>query len=303
MKKLFNHFKFRFNQSFRLLNLNPRASLPALLIFGLLIVVKLPKDYYYPVLFFLFLLLFHLERKDIPFLKKVFVKSWQWVITLEAVCIYSVLLSGNINYTIEEAGVTGYLMIVLLAAVPPKTKPWLSLKWDFIPNDLFEWRSFLRKNTWMFLIGYIAVVLSSYQPLLLILAGTFVLDLISHIYEPHESKEMLEMYFKKYSLKQKLRRNSLFFNFLLLPVYCTYLILNPFESIYLIYYFVFMNLYFLLIITRKYRQYTHKEKSSYYNMAVFIEYSICSLTVIPALFILNNHLKVATQNIRTYVGD
>jgi len=303
LKKLINHFKFRFNQSFRLLNLNPRASLPALLIFGLLIVIKLPKDYYYPALFFFLLLLFHLERKDIPFLKKVFVKNWPWVITLEAACIYSVLLLGNIHYKIEKTALAGYILIFLLTVIPQKTKPWLSLKWDFIPNDLFEWRSFLRKNTWMFLIGYIAVVFSSYQPILLILAGTFVLDFISHIFEPHESKEMLGMYFKKYSLKQKLRRNSLFFNLLLLPVYCSYLILHPAESVYLIYYFAFMNLYFLLIITRKYRQYTHKEKSSYYNMAVFIEYSICSMTIIPALLILNIHLKVATQNIRTYVGD
>lgn len=265
--------------------------------------MKLPKDYYYPAGFFLLTLLFHYERKDIPFLKKVFVKSWRWVIVGEAVCVYSILLWGNIHYTVEKTGLAGYILLLLLAVLSPGKSPWLTLKWDFIPDDLFEWKSFLRKNTWMFMIGYVIIVSSAYQPLTLILAGAFVLDYLSHIYEPHESKEMLEMYFKKYSLKEKLRRNSLFLNVLLLPVYILYLILNPAESLYLLYYFAFMNLYFLLIITRKYKNYSYKEKNSYYNMGVFIEYSICSLTIIPALLILNTQLKSAAQNIRTYVGD
>lgn len=303
MKKLISHLKFRISQSLRILNLNPRAGLPVLLIFGLSVAVKLPGDYYYPGVFFTLAVLFHCERKDIPFLKKVFIKSWRWVVILEAACIYTILLLGNINYKIEKTALCGYFLILLLGIIPPKTRPWLTVQWNCIPNDLFEWRSFLRKNTWIFMIGYAAVVLSSYQPLLLILAGAFVLDFISHIYEPHESKELLEMYFKKYSLKQKIRRNSLFFNLLLLLVYCSYLVLHPAESLYLIYYFAFMNLYFMLIITRKYRQYTHKEKSSYYNMAVFIEYCICSMAIIPALLLLNIHLKAAAQNIRTYVGD
>jgi hypothetical protein len=54
--------------------LNPKISLPILLVLGALVAVKLPSNYYYPAIFFALTLTFHINRKDIPFLKKVFVK-------------------------------------------------------------------------------------------------------------------------------------------------------------------------------------------------------------------------------------
>ncbi|WPO89195.1 hypothetical protein [Chryseobacterium sp. HR92] len=303
MKKILHHFKFRFYQSFRLLNLNPRAGVPVLIVLGVLIVMKLPESCYYPPLFFLLVLLFHYERKDIPFLKKAFVKSWRWIIVLEAALIYSILLCGNIHYTLEKTALFSLPMFVLLAFITPRTQPLMTFRWNFIPDDLFEWKSFLRKNTLLAVLGFVILWGSAYHFVTLILAGVFALDYISHLYEPNENKEMLEMYFKKYTLKEKLRRNSLLFNALLLPTYCLFLILHPAESVYILYYFAFMNLYYMLILTRKYKQYYYKEKSNYYNMGVFIEYTICSMTIIPAVFLLKNNIKEASQNIKTYVGD
>ncbi|WP_114821514.1 hypothetical protein [Chryseobacterium sp. KLBC 52] len=303
MKKLLHHLKFRFHQSFRLLNLNPRASIPVMIMLGALIVVKLPEVCYYPPLFFILALLFHYERKDIPFLKKVFVTSWRWVIMLEAVFIYSVLLCGNIHYKLERTALFSLPAFVVLAFITPRTRPWLALQWNSIPDDLFEWKSFLRKNTWLAIFGLIVIWGSAYHPVTLILAGVFALDYVSHIYELNESKEMLEMYFRKYTLKEKLRKNSLFFNILLLPVYGLFLVLHSAEALYILYYFVFMNLYFLLILTRKYKQYHYKERGNHFNMGVFIEYTICSLTIIPALFVWKKNIKEASHNIKTYVGD
>ncbi|WP_223599023.1 hypothetical protein [Chryseobacterium sp. GVT01B] len=303
MKKLLHHLKFRFYQSFRLLNLNPRAGIPVLIILGVLIAIKIPEDYYYPPLFFILVLLFHYERKDIPFLKKVFVRSWRWIIVLEAVFIYSILLCGNIHYTFEKTALLSLPMFVLLAFITPRSQPWMTFQWNFIPDDLFEWKSFLRKNTLLAVLGFAILWCSAYHPVTLVFVGAFALDYISHLYEPNENKEMLEMYFKKYTLREKLRRNSLLFNALLLPTYCLFLILNPAESLYLLYYFAFMNLYFMLILTRKYKQYRHKEKSNYYTIGVFIEYTICSIIIIPAVFLLKNNIKEASQNIKTYVGD
>ncbi|PTT19941.1 hypothetical protein DBR28_21075, partial [Chryseobacterium sp. HMWF028] len=278
MKKLLYHFKFRFYQSFRLLNLNPRASVPVLIILGVLMIMKLPENYYYPPLFFMLALLFHYERKDILFLKKVFVKRWRWVIVLEAAFIYSILLCGNIHYTLEKTVLFSLPAFALSAFITPRTRPWAALRWNFIPDDLFEWKSFLRKNTWPAILGFMVIWCAAYHPVTLILTGVFALDYLSHIYELNENKDMLEMYFRKYSLQQKLRRNSLFFNALLLPAYGLFLILHPAESLYILYYFAFMNLYFLLILTRKYKEYHYKEKNNYFNMGVFIEYTICSMT-------------------------
>jgi hypothetical protein len=44
------------------------------------------------------------------------------------------------------------------------------------------------------------ILASSYHPATLIVVGAFALDYVSHVYEPNENKEMLEMYFRKYTL-------------------------------------------------------------------------------------------------------
>ena len=130
-----------------------------------------------------------------------------------------------------------------------------------------------------------------------------LLDFFSNIYEHNESKEMLEIYFNKYSFGEKLKSNVYFFNLLLLPTYLVFLILNSEDSIYLIYYIVFMNLYFLLILTRKYKVYDYKEKTNYFNMGVFLEYFFYSITVIPAIFVLKENIRTSKKNIKLYVGS
>ena len=303
LKKIFNHFIFRIQQGFRIFNLNPKISLPILLVLGALIAVKLPSNYYYPSLFFALTLTFHINRKDISFLKKVFVKNWRLIIYIESAIIYAIFLLGNINYKIEKIGISLFFTIILFSFFYPKEKPNFSLKWNFIPDSLFEWRSFLRKNTWFAIIGYVIIILSAYQTALLIFVGIFILDYFSNIYEHNESKEMLEMYFKKHSFEEKLKTNLYFFNILLLPTYLGFLILNYEDSNFLIYYFVFMNLYFLLILTRKYKIYDHKEKTNYYNMGVYLEYFFCSIIIIPAIFVLRENIRTAKKNIKLYVGS
>ena len=303
MKKIFHHFIFRIQQGFRIFNLNPKISLPILLVLGALIAVKLPSNYYYPAIFFALTLTFHINRKDIPFLKKVFVKNWRLIIYIESAIIYVLFILGNINYKIDKLGISLFFAIILFSFFYPKAKPNLSLKWNFIPDSLFEFRSFLRKNTWFAIIGYVIIVLSAYQTALLIFVGIFILDYFSNIYEHNENKEMLEIYFKKHSFEQKLKSNLNFFNLLLLPTYVGFLIMNYKDSIFLIYYFVFMNLYFLLILTRKYKIYNHKEKTNYYNMGVYLQYFFCSITIIPAIFVLRENIKTAKKNIKLYVGS
>jgi hypothetical protein len=211
--------------------LNPKISLPILLVLGALVAVKLPSNYYYPAIFFALTLTFHINRKDIPFIKKVFVKNWRLIIYIESAIIYVLFILGNINYKIDKLGISLFFAIILFSFFYPKAKPNLSLKWNFIPDSLFEFRSFLRKNTWFAIIGYVIIVLSAYQTALLIFVGIFILDYFSNIYEHNESKEMLEMYFKKHSFEEKLKTNLYFFNILLLPTYLGFLIFIPFVVI------------------------------------------------------------------------
>jgi len=114
---------------------------------------------------------------------------------------------------------------------------------------------------------------------------------------------MLEVYFKKMDFKDKIYKNVVFFNALLSPTYIGFLIFNFNESLYLLYYIFFMNCYFLLILTRKYKLYHHHEKANYFSIAVFIEYFAYSITIIPALIMIRLNTKEAQQNISKYVGN
>ncbi|MGI9653160.1 hypothetical protein [Chryseobacterium sp. RLHN22] len=303
MHKIYQHFQFRFNQSFRIFNFNPKVSLPVILVFGALMIVEFPKAYLYPLLYFSLALVFHINRKDIPFLRKIFVSNWRFIIFLESAVIYFIFLLTNINYKIEKFGLMMLGALILLCFLEPKSKPFPTLQWNFISNDLFEWKSYLRKNTWMFIFTYVIIIASAYYPASLILGGIFLLDYLSHVYENNENKEMLEVYFKKISFKDKIYKNLIFFNSLLLPTYITFLIINFNENLYLLYYIFFMNLYFLLIITRKYKVYHHHEKSSYFSIAVFIEFFAYSMLIIPAFIMIRLNSKEAQQNIKNYVGN
>ncbi|MGO4710642.1 hypothetical protein AB4Y90_16365, partial [Chryseobacterium sp. 2TAF14] len=296
MRKIYHHFQFRFNQSFRIFNFNPKVSLPIFLVFGALMIIKLPEIYFYPLLYFSLALVFHINRKDIPFMRKIFVKNWRFIVFLESAVIYSIFLLANINYKIEKFGLIMFGALILFCFLQPKSKPFPTLQWNFISNDLFEWKSYLRKNTWMFILTYIILVASAYHRASLILCGIFLLDYLSHVYEHNENKEMLEVYFKKMNFKDKIYKNAVFFNLLLSPTYIGFLILNFNESLYLLYYIFFMNCYFLLILTRKYKLYHHHEKASYFSIAVFLEYFVYSITVVPALIMIRLNSKEAQQN-------
>lgn len=303
MYKIYKHFQFRFNQSFRIFNYNPKVSLPIFLVFGMLMIVEFPKTFLYPLLYFSMTLVFHINRKDIPFLKKIFINNWRLIIFLESAFIYTIFLMANINYKIEKFGLLMFVTLILLCFLQPKSKPFPTLQWNFISNDLFEWKSYLRKNTWMFILTYLVVIASAYHQASLILCGIFLLDYLSHVYENNENKEMLEVYFKKINFKDKIYKNLVFFNALLSPTYIAFLIINFNESLYLLYYIFFMNLYFLLILTRKYKLYHHHEKSSYFSIVVFIEYFVYSMLIIPAFIMIRLNNKEAQQNIRNYVGN
>jgi hypothetical protein len=273
------------------------------LVFGALMIVKLPQTIFYPLLYFSILLVFHINRKDIPFLKKIFIGNWRLLIFLESAFIYTLFIMANINYKIEKFGLLMFLAIVLLCFLQPKSKPFPTLQWNFISNNLFELKSYIRKNTWMFILTYIILIASAYHRVSLILCGIFLLDYLSHVYENNENKEMLEVYFKKISLKEKIHKNVFFFNALLLPTYLGFLVLNFDESLYLLYYISFMNCYFLLILTRKYKLYHHHEKANYFSIVVFIEYFVYSMLIIPALIMIRINSKEAQKNISKYVGN
>ncbi|MBG0506835.1 hypothetical protein GBO30_16550 [Elizabethkingia anophelis] len=303
MKAIFHHFIFRISQCFRIFSFQGKIALPFLIITGILIALRLPDNRSYPLFFFLIVTSFHYRRKDIPFLKKAFIKNWRFIIFLESAFIYLFLLLGNIHYKSDILGLTGLLLITSFSFFYPKAKISVTSKWNFIPNELFEWKCLLRKNTVTAILIYLVIIASSYHISTLIFCGLFVLDLFPRLYSDNENKEMLEMYFRKYTLEDKIRKNIKLFNLIFLPVYIGFLILNREDSLLLLCYILFMNLFLVLTLTRKYKVYHYKETTNYFDMGIFLSYFIYTITVIPALVIIIDNIKSAKENISQYVGN
>lgn len=303
MKAIFHHFIFRISQCFRIFSFQGNVALPFLIIAGVLIALKLPDNRLYPLLFFLIALSFHFRRKDIPFLKKAFIKSWRFIIFLESAFIYLFLLLGNIHYKSDILGLAGLLLVTGFPFFYPKAKINITSKWDFIPNELFEWKCLLRKNTVTAILAYIIIIASSYHISTLIFCGLFVLDLFPRLYSDNENKEMLEMYFRKYTLEDKILKNMKLFNLVFLPVYIGFLILNRENSLPLLCYILFMNLFLVLALTRKYKVYHYKKRTNYFDMGIFLSYFLYTISVIPAIIIIIDNIKSAKENISKYVGN
>ena len=63
-----------------------------------------------------------------------------------------------------------------------------------------------------------------------------------------------------------------------------------------------MNLYLVLVISRKYKLYNHRKSTTYFDMGDGLLYFVAAISILPAGFIIYNNIKDAKNNIKTYVG-
>lgn len=303
LNKTSHHIHFRLNQALRIFNWNVKVALPALIVIGLMAAVKLPNNFLYPVLFAFVPISFHFGRKDIPFLKKIFDRNWTLIAFLELAFIYAVLLIINIHYKIDFYAIFGLLSLAVISFFSPKTRTERVVQLKFIPAGLFEWKSYFRQNLVLKIIVYLAFAASGYHTATLIFGALIFADIPTKVFLKNESKEILEKYFNKITFREKLMRNLRFFNLLLLPIYVGFAILNSDRFEILAGYFLFMNLYFLLIFTRKYKVYNHREPENFYSMADTLLNFFFAVTVIPAIIFIKNNYRDAEKKIAAYVGN
>lgn len=296
------HIKFRIRQIIRILTNNAKAGLSFFLFIIIIMIVKLPSDYF-SFLFLFPTLIFHLGRKDINFLKKVFYKKWRLIILIENFLICFFLTLININYRYNSSSIAYLLIVILFSFFIVNSKKKTIIEWKVLPYSLFEWKSYLRRNTLLTFLCYPFILASAYENSTLIIGGLFILDPISHLFKYNESKEMFEMYFTRISLKEKIKNNLLFFNIILTPLYVLFIVLNINNFYVLIYYIAFMNLYYLLIITRKYSLYSHDKEITEYYMGTYFENLVLSMSIIPALFSIKKNIELSDLKIKKYVRN
>lgn len=301
-KKLIHHFSFRITQGLRVFNLNPRFGFAFLALVIAFIFVKIPNPFY-PVLVLFIVWGFHWKRKDIPFLQKVFVNSWRFIIIAEALAIYAFLGSINKNYHWEQTGFAIGASLFLLGFIYPRKSVKFTFSWNSIPSELFEWKSFFRKYSLGAIFAYLAFIACAYHPFTMLFSTLFLLEIIGSIFEKNENKEMYVAYFQTQKLNVKIKKNLNILNVLLIPILAVYSILNYQSPQYILIYLVFVNLYTVLIISNKYKNYHHKSKETTLNMADELLFTLSTFTVIPALVMIRKNLKTAESKIKSYVGN
>jgi hypothetical protein len=68
-------------------------------------------------------------------------------------------------------------------------------------------------------------------------------------------------------------------------------------------YLVVINIFFTLIILRKYSEYFYKQKENEYNTGIYMQYLIVSVLVIPGIYKVVQDYKIAIKNINNYVEN
>lgn len=295
-----NYISFRFNQFFRAINNNVQLG-NTLVVCGIIIFfVKLPNPYLYPLLFLLPIFMFHFQRKDILFLKKIF-SYWQLIILLEYLFMLVLVAVLCKNYVLHYNIIYALLGVFTLPFLKKKeTNNILSL--TFLPNNFYEIKSTIRKNIVVSIFQLFLFYVSSYHPFTLFLVLIISLEFLSNIYNDFENKELTQSYFSEKSIKYKVKSNLIFLNLLFSPLYIAYVYFN-FNSIeYLGYYIVFLNLFVCERILIKYKNYNTTEKSSPLFIANIMSLAMQSALILPSLINIKSSLKKAQSNISKYVA-
>lgn len=303
MKKIYHYFNFRLKQFFRIFNLIPNIGFSVLLCLILLFNINFKVSDYFLLLFAILIFVYQLSRKDISFLKKVFVTNWRFVVFLENLILYAIILMVTNNYRIDIKTTFVIPVLCLLTFVDPIKKTSKILKLNFIPSYLFEIKSLIRQRLLLVILSFVLSLISGFHTFTLFLFSFLSISCVSAAFQHFESNEIFISFFTKYDLDFKIYKNILAFNLFLLPTYLMFLFFNYKEIAILLYYIFYINVWAVLLITRKYKTYTYKEKNNIYNISdVFIDL-ILSLAVFPALLVIKINTKNANQNIATYVTN
>lgn len=199
----------------------------------------------------------HNNRKDYEFLNIVFRKrSWgiqvfEYSFSLFLLNILYVSLVGW-HYTI----LIGLVFIFMLPLYKPQIKNkhlFYSKLSNWIPNYLYEWRTFFRTqfifSILIYIGGLFAVPFTPITPIIMIIWMFFAIE----IYKYEEPNEILQSYRKlEFFKKQKIEKLLVTITLLFIPHIVLFLIFHPMEWIYLTISILFIYLYFLYALFGRY---------------------------------------------------
>jgi hypothetical protein len=249
----------------------------------------------------------HWNRKDRFFLEQLSIPIFV-IFCLDYLIICSPFIACFVFWAKWQNLIVLAIGLCVLALVKPpyhkginkKTIHFFPLEW--IPIELFEWRTGLRKNTWLFILFYLVGLGLSFYPITTPIFIFLMAWGATTFFQFFENKDLLLAVNHDTKLLQKKTLGSLkIFNLLMLPHYLLFVFFNP-QPIYLgvlAIVTIIAQLILVFSIAMKYKTYSFHEHKVYNSLplAIFLAcWMLPFLWPIP-IFMLLHFWKKAKENL------
>jgi hypothetical protein len=249
----------------------------------------------------------HWNRKDRFFLEQLSIPIFI-IFCLDYLIIGSPFIACFVFWAKWQNLIVLAIGLCILALVKPpyhkginkKTIHFFPLEW--IPIELFEWRTGLRKNTWLFILFYLVGLGLSFYPITTPIFIFLMAWGATTFFQFFENKDLLLAVNHDTKLLQKKTLGSLkIFNLLMLPHYLLFVFFNP-QPIYLgvlAIVTIIAQLILVFSIAMKYKTYSFHEHKVYNSLplAIFLAcWMLPFLWPIP-IFMLLHFWKKAKENL------
>lgn len=280
-----------------------------LLILLFLLIIAFVPNSYLKLAFAVFLnLIFYSNKNDFQILIHFFHKRLLIVILLSEFIIYNIFVFflGKV-YLLELWQIFAYItlsVLIFLNSINEKRLKKISIKINFIPNILFEIKSFFRAKNYFFIFFVFSLFLLYTDFFFYFLYSLFIMEFFAQAFTVIEPKELTIGFFKKFSLKSKIYVNVAF----LLMIFILPSLLLSFHiypdywliSIYIMFYTI---IYCTLILLHKYNNLSTIGTKSYISIPLYLFYFFISVSLLLGIFISIKMFIKSNNNIKVYVGS
>jgi hypothetical protein len=303
LNKLYNYYIFRVKQFFRIIN-NDSSSVLIYFIFALIIYFSKIDDsrlfliyYLIPSIYFL------INRKDITFVKQTFTKKHYFVLFIEYLLLYFIVLILIFNKADNLiVHLLGFLFCTIYPLASNKKNEWTkNINLSYLPNAAFEWKTYIRSKPIFFITYFLIMLISSYHPFALGITIFLFCDIINSTYSIVEPKEIYRAYFIKNSINNKIFSSLLVINLITIIPFMSSLLINIDLYFIVLFLFLLLNMFSISTILYKYSNYDlNYSKIKTQNIAEILTVFILIFLILPWIINSNNLRKKVEYKISKY---
>jgi hypothetical protein len=301
--------QFRFKQFGRLLKETGLIrSFFLLVVVGIILFSQLarplPEPEYLFVLFYFLILPVHFTRKDDSFLRKLnlpreIVLAAEYNILVFPVSLFLVYYQQWSIILLGHFLATSIIFIPIPTIEKKHSATDKFIKW--IPELLFEWKSYFRQHPFFLLACYVLTLLFSFYTYTVPIGLLLLLSIIPNVFNPLESKDLIASYTKDSDfLWSKVKDHSYFVHLLLLPLYLCFLFFHHQLWYVLVIFVILIEFSLCFCLFYKYSQF-NVSTSTVHNQLPFAISFIAFLLFFPiGIFFIYSYWKKAHNALPVY---